>query len=75
MAYVIPRKGRLNNRVSNRAGSTIGCLAGLRAAANMRIARVTLETDTSLVKAAMEGDEYRLSAKGGVITELSHLDN
>jgi hypothetical protein len=39
----------------------------------MGIARVTLETDTSLVKAAMEGVEYRLSAVGGVITELRQL--
>jgi hypothetical protein len=39
----------------------------------MGIAVIQLETDASQVKTAIEGDDYRLSAMGGVITEIKHL--
>jgi hypothetical protein len=32
-----------------------------------------LETDASMVKTALEGDEYRLSSMGGIVTEIKHL--
>jgi hypothetical protein len=35
--------------------------------------RVVLEKDAALVKAAVEGEEYRLSALGGLISELHIL--
>jgi hypothetical protein len=35
--------------------------------------QVVLETDASLVKMALEGEEYRLSALGGIITEIRLL--
>lgn len=51
----------------------LGVLAGLQAAANMGITCICVETDASLVKAALEGDGYCLSAMGGIITELKLL--
>jgi hypothetical protein len=48
----------------------LGCVAGLKEAARMGLSSVCLETDASMVKSAIEGDEYRLSALGGIITEL-----
>jgi ribonuclease HI len=51
----------------------LGCLAGLKAADQLGIRRVVLETDASLVKAALEDDAYRLSATSGVTTELRLL--
>ena len=36
----------------------------------MGLSIVCLETDASMVKSAIEGDEYQLSALGGIITEL-----
>lgn len=46
----------------------LGCLAGLKAVASLGISRVVLETDASLVKVAVEGDEYRLSVLGGIVS-------
>ena len=51
----------------------LGCLAGLKAAANLGIQRVALETDAVLVKTALEDDAYRLSAMSGIVTELRLL--
>ena len=51
----------------------LGCLAGLKAAAQLGIRRVVLETNASLVKAALEDDAYRLSAMSGITTELRLL--
>ena len=49
------------------------CLVGVRMAASMGLSRVILETDATLVKAALEGDEYWLSAWSGIITEIQLL--
>ena len=51
----------------------LGCLAGLKAAVQLGIRRVVLETDASLVKAALEDDAYRLSTISGFTTELRLL--
>jgi hypothetical protein len=51
----------------------LGCAAGLKRAAEMGIARVVLETDANLVKAAVDGDDYRLSAMSCLITEIKLL--
>ena len=51
----------------------LGCVEGLKMAAQMGMAQVILETDASIVKLAIEGDEYQLSSMGGVITEIKHL--
>jgi hypothetical protein len=48
----------------------LGCLAGLKAAIHLGLHKIVMEVDASLIKAAVEGDDYRLSAMGGVITEL-----
>jgi hypothetical protein len=39
----------------------------------MAMARVILETDASMVKMAIQGDDYLLSSMGGIITEIKHL--
>lgn len=39
----------------------------------MGITRLSVEIDAALVKAALEEDEYRFMAMGGVITELKHM--
>lgn len=51
----------------------LACLAGVRMAALMGLSQVILETDAALVNSALEGDEYRLSAWGGIITEIRLL--
>ena len=51
----------------------LACLVGVRMVASMGLSRVILETDATLVKAVVEGDEYRLSAWGGIITQLRLL--
>lgn len=50
----------------------LGCVAGLREAAKLRLNRVCLEIDATAVKTAIDGDD-RLSALGGIITELKLL--
>lgn len=51
----------------------LACSAGLQEAARMGISHLCLEIDASLVKAALESDDYRLSAVGGIITEMKLL--
>lgn len=51
----------------------LGCVAGLKAAANLGMSQVVLETDASVVKAAINGEEYRLSSLGGLVAELQAL--
>jgi hypothetical protein len=46
------------------------CLAGVKMASTLGLQQVVLETDASLVKMAPEGEEYRLSALSGIITEI-----
>ena len=48
----------------------LGYLAGLKAAAQLGIRRVVLETDVSLVKVALEDDAYRLLTMSGITTKL-----
>ena len=50
----------------------LGCAAGLQEAARMGISRLCIET-ASLVRATLESDDYRLSAVGGIITEMKFL--
>ena len=42
-------------------------------AATMGLLEVVLETDATLVKMALDGDDYRLLALGGIITEIRLL--
>jgi len=50
----------------------LGCLlAGFKAAMQLGMSNIVVETDALLVKHAVEGDGYRLSALGGVTTELN----
>ena len=52
----------------------LGCAAGsLQEAARMGISRLDIETDASLVKAALASNDYRLSEVGGIITEMKLL--
>ena len=39
----------------------------------MGITHLHIETDATLIKAALESDEHRLSAVGGIITEMKLL--
>jgi ribonuclease HI len=48
----------------------LACLAGVKMASTLGLQQVVLETDASLVKMALEGEEYRLSALSGIITEI-----
>lgn len=50
----------------------LGFLAGLKEAARMGIAQVCIETDATMMKEAVVGEDYRLrlSKMGGVITHL-----
>lgn len=51
----------------------LGGLAGVRAAMQLTMSNIVLEVDAALVKQAVESEDYRLSALGGVITELRSL--
>jgi ribonuclease HI len=51
----------------------LGCAAGLREAARLGLNQVCLEVDASAVKTAIDGEEYRLSALGRIVTEIKHL--
>ena len=51
----------------------LGCVVGLQEAARMGISRLDIETDASLVKAALASNDYRLSEVGGIITEMKLL--
>jgi hypothetical protein len=51
----------------------LGCVVGLQEAARMGIAHLHIETDATLVKAALESDEHGLSAVRGIITEMKLL--
>lgn len=41
----------------------------------MAVQHICVETDATQVKEALENDEYRLSAMGGLIVELKFLLN
>ncbi|CAD6246011.1 unnamed protein product [Miscanthus lutarioriparius] len=47
----------------------------MQVAARLGITRVCVETDATLVKVALMENSYRLSAVGGIITEMKHLMN
>ena len=51
----------------------LGCLAGVKAAVQLGISKIVLETDASLVKSVVESNEYRFLTLGGVVTELRLL--
>lgn len=51
----------------------LGCIASLNQVAQLGIARVIMETDASIVKAALMTEDYRLSALGGLITKAKHV--
>ena len=51
----------------------LGCLEGLKMAAQLGMAHVVVETDAQMVMGAIEGEDYRLSSMGGIITEIKHL--
>ena len=51
----------------------LGCAAGMQEASRLGIANLCIETDASLVKDALESDDYRLSAIGGILTDMKFL--
>ena len=53
----------------------LGFQAGMQVAARLGITRVRVETDATLVKVELMENSYRLSAVGGIITEMKHLIN
>lgn len=53
--------------------SCCGVMAGVREAARLGIAHLVAETDATMVQEAIQGEDYRLSAMGGIITEIKHL--
>jgi hypothetical protein len=40
---------------------------------SMGAGRTILETDATMVRSALEGDDFRLSSMRGIITEIKHL--
>jgi hypothetical protein len=48
----------------------LGCLAGAKAAAQFGLHRVVSETDATLLKSALDGEDYQQSSMGRIITEL-----
>lgn len=57
----------------SRMHSMQSCSAGLQKAAQLGLRHVVLETDAPLVKTALDDDSFRLSAMGGVTTEIRLL--
>jgi hypothetical protein len=64
---------------SNKESTTIhkaevvACLAGARAANALGMGHVVFETDSIILKQAMDADDHRLAATGGLIYELKKL--
>ena len=70
---VLAGAGKANFLLDAFHAELLGCLDGVKAAVQLGISKIVLETNASLVKSAVESGEYRLSALGGVITELRLL--
>lgn len=51
----------------------LGCAAGLREASRLVFNTICLEVDATVVKSAIEDEDYRLSALGGIVTEIKFL--
>jgi hypothetical protein len=51
----------------------IACHAGLKEAARVGLQNIWLETDATQVQMALMTDDFRLSAVGGIITEMKFL--
>jgi hypothetical protein len=51
----------------------LGCLEGLKMAAQLGMAHVVVEIDAQMVKGAVEVEDYQLSSMGGIITEIKHM--
>lgn len=62
--------GKHDHLLSAFHAELLGCAAGRKMAAELGIALVVLETDPTLVKVAVDGDDYRLSALNCLITEI-----
>lgn len=51
----------------------IACLMGIRAAAELGISNVIVETDSSMVKVALETSTFALAATGAIVFEVKSL--
>jgi hypothetical protein len=51
----------------------VDCLHGVRSAMELGIVNIIMETDPLMVHQAVNSEDFRRSALGGLITELKHL--
>jgi hypothetical protein len=51
----------------------VACTQGVKAAAEKGISKLILETDSLILKQALENDSYRLAEVGGLIFELKNM--
>jgi hypothetical protein len=51
----------------------VACLMGVKAAGDLGIARVQVETDSLMLKMAMESNSFELAATGGIVFEIKDL--
>jgi hypothetical protein len=51
----------------------VACLKGVKAAAELGISKIQIETDSLLLKMAMESSSFELAAAGGIILEIKEL--
>jgi ribonuclease HI len=65
--------GRADFLLSALHAELLACYAGLREAIKMGEQDIIVETDATLVKDALLGDDYRLSTVGDLVTEMKFL--
>ena len=53
----------------------LGCRAGVQEAADRGMSMVVAETDSMLLKLAMEGNEFSLATVGGLVHEIKAVAN
>lgn len=70
---ILSSAGRISYLLDAFQAEVVACLAGARAANALGMGHVVFETDSIILKQAMDADDHRLAATGGLIYELKKL--
>ncbi|RLN28590.1 hypothetical protein C2845_PM05G17690 [Panicum miliaceum] len=71
--FILAEVGRLQHALDALQAEAYACLAGVMMAIDQGIGRVIFETDSLILKQALENPTHRLSSSGGLICELQCL--
>lgn len=67
---VLASKGKIECAMNSFHAELVACLQGVQAAIDMGVTRVIVETDATMVKQAVQTDDYALDGVGGIVKEL-----